>query len=515
MNFINDILRHIKLIKKNLTFDENEKKFLQSSNNKTFEKKKNILIQIVDDYYYLAYYKTIIEDKKFSKYNFVGLWPFFQRPIRKRNFFLEFLFEIYYKLFNLVLFLKWKKLYTSIGVNVFEKLDDNLIFFVKANNIKKKYLFSKNSLLNFKIKNLVIGDLLYDTYLRFRAQPTLFFKDFFFLKLVLKTYLVFNKLNKLHNKYKFKIFFTKYSSYIHHGLPVRFFLSKNVNVYSGKNNTQYNKKLSIKNFKHTENYKEFYSLRKYFSGKSDLINFSKKELNYRFSGKNNNLRIREDLGVNPYQIIKLNRSIKYNFEGVLFLQDFYDSPHDWGNLVFDDYYIWTVFTLNLIRKYKLKVAVKPHPNSWHNSKDSVLIYKRLQNRYSDIIWLDQNLSNKLIFKNIKFGISATGSVLFELAYHNIKAISCGDHPGIDFNYTVHARNRDEYKKILLNINNIKKPDYSKKDLLIYNYIYNHYNMDAFDNVARKINLKKIDFKTSKGLTEFSQNYDNFIKKDNS
>jgi hypothetical protein len=514
MNFVNDIIRHIKLIKKNLILDENEIKFVQSGNNKSFEKKKNILIQIVDDYYYLAYYKTIIEDKKFSKYNFVGLWPFFQRPIRKRNLILEFLHEIYYKFFNLLIFFKWKKLYRSIGIKVFEKLDDTLIFFDKKDNIDKKYLLSKNKFLNFNLKNLVIGDLLYDTYLRFRARPTLFFKDSFFFKLVTKSNLVLNKLEKLHDKYKFKKFFTSYSSYIHHGLPVRFFLSENVNVYSGKNNTQYNKKLTINNFKHTENYKKFYSLRKYFFSKSNLLNFSQKELNYRFSGKDNQLQTRTYLGVNPYQIVKLKKPIKYNFEGVLFLQDFYDSPHDWGNLVFDDYYIWTVFTLNLIKKYKLKIAVKPHPNSWYNSKDSVLIYKRLQNRYSDIVWLDQNLSNKLIFKNIKFGISATGSVLFELAYHNIKAISCGDHPGIDFNYTVHARNRDEYKKILLNIDNIKKPRYSKKDLLIYNYIYNHYNMDAFDNVARKINLRKVDFTTSKGLMEFSKNYENFIKKNN-
>ena len=40
MNFVNDIIRHIKLIKKNLTLDENEIKFIQSGNNKSFEKKK-------------------------------------------------------------------------------------------------------------------------------------------------------------------------------------------------------------------------------------------------------------------------------------------------------------------------------------------------------------------------------------------------------------------------------------------------------------------------------------------
>jgi hypothetical protein len=39
MNFINDTIRHIKLIKKNLTFDQNEIKFLQLNHNKSFKKK--------------------------------------------------------------------------------------------------------------------------------------------------------------------------------------------------------------------------------------------------------------------------------------------------------------------------------------------------------------------------------------------------------------------------------------------------------------------------------------------
>ena len=154
MNFVNDIIRHIKLIKKNLTLDENEIKFIQSGNNKSFEKKKNILIQIVDDYYYLAYYKTIIEDKKFSKYNFVGLWPFFQRPVRKRNLILEFLHEIYYKFFNLLIFFKWKKLYRSIGIKVFEKLDDTLIFFDKKDN---KYQINYNNILFYCTKSYIFG----------------------------------------------------------------------------------------------------------------------------------------------------------------------------------------------------------------------------------------------------------------------------------------------------------------------------------------------------------------------
>ena len=54
---------------------------------------------------------------------------------------------------------------------------------------------------------------------------------------------------------------------------------------------------------------------------------------------------------------------------------------------------------------------------------------------------------------------------------------------------------------------IKKPNYTKKDLLIYNYLYYHYNMDAYENTARKIDLKSIDFSTSKGLEKFVGQYE--------
>jgi hypothetical protein len=245
------------------------------------------------------------------------------------------------------------------------------------------------------------------------------------------------------------------------------------------------------------------------------LEFSKNDLFKRFSKKKKFKSHLSYLLIDTYNVKKIsNEEINKlrNIDGVLFLQDFYDSPHDWGNLVFNDYYIWTIFTLNIIRKYKLKIAIKPHPNSWYNSPDSIGLYERLKKRYRNIIWLNKDLPNKLIFKKIKFGISATGTVLFELAYHNIKAVSCGDHPGKDFNFTINAKSKDEYRSILLNIDQISKPSCSKKNLLIYNYIYFHFNMDAFKNVARKIELKKIDFNKSISLLEFNKKYENYISK---
>jgi hypothetical protein len=507
-------LKHLFLFCNSIFLDKYEKEFINVNKKKTIKKlkKKNILVQIVTDYYYLAYYKTLINDPKYSNYNFIGLWPYFQQTVRKRYLILEIFNEFYNKFIFLFIYIKWCKLYKSIGIRDIETID-SFSFLTKKNNKKKIFFKSRDDLLNFKINTINVGDIIYDTYLRFRASPTLFLKDHFLKKLIHKCYEIIFNLEKIFKKYNFVFFFTSYSSYIHHGLPVRFFLKKKVVVYSGKNNSQYNKHLTNNDLSHVEDFRKYKLYFNEIKKNKKLLEFSKHDLLKRFSKKkklNSNLSY---LLTDTYNVKKNSNQEKNklkNIDGVLFLQDFYDSPHDWGDLAFSDFYIWTIFTLNIIRKYKLKIAIKPHPNSWHNSADSVVLYERLKKRYRNITWLNKDFPNKLIFKNIKFGISCTGTVLFELAYHGIKAISCGTHPGIHFKFTIHAKNKFEYKYNLLNISKIKIPNFSKIDLLVYNYLYYYYNMDAFNNVARLINLKQTDLTTSKGLDEFNRKYENYV-----
>ena len=510
-------LKHLFLFCNSIFLDKYEKEFINVNKKKKIIKKlkkKNILVQIVTDYYYLAYYKTLINDPKYSNYNFIGLWPYFQQTVRKRHLILEIFNEFYNKFIFLFIYIKWSKLYKSIGIRDIETID-SVSFLTKKNNKKKIFFKSREDLLNFKINTINVGDIIYDTYLRFRASPTLFLKDYFLKKLIHKCYEIIFNLGKIFKKYKFVFFFTSYSSYIHHGLPVRFFLKKKTVVYSGKNNSQYNKQLSNNDLSHAEDFKRYKLYFKKIKKNKKILEFSRNDLLKRFSKKKklkNNLSY---LLTDTYYVKKnSNEEINKlrNIDGVLFLQDFYDSPHDWGNLAFNDFYIWTIFTLNIIRKYKLKIAIKPHPNSWHNSADSVVLYERLKKRYRNITWLNKDFPNKLIFKKIKFGISGTGTVLFELAYHNIKAVSCGDHPGMDFNFTINAKNKKEYKKILLNIYKIQNPHYSQRDLLIYNFLYYYYNMDAYESVARKIELKEIDLTQSYGLIQFNKKYEDYISK---
>jgi hypothetical protein len=498
-----DIVRHVIFFFRAFILDKNEKKFINSNikQKKLYTlQKKNILIQTVTDYYYLAYYKILLNQPEFRNYNVIGLWPYYQQTIRPRTLILEILHDLYNKIFFKILKRKWFKLYNSIGVYNIEDLNN-------SNFILKKIKVKKEKVLSLKIKKIHIGDILYDTYLRFRVMPTLFTKDYFFRKIYNKIPILINRLECLHKKYSFKYFFSSYSSYIHNGLPVRFFVKKNIKVYTGKNNSQYNKKINIKDLTHVENYKKFKLIFKSLKKKQTCIATAKKSLDKRFSGRNDLLKVSTYLQVDPFKIKKNNekeaeklRKIK----GVFFLSDFYDSPHDWGKFIFKDFYLFTIFTLNLIRKYQLPIAIKPHPNSFKNSLDSSNLYNRLKKKYKDLVWLKEDLSNKIIFNKIHYGISASGSVLFELAYHNIKAISCGDYPGKNFNFSIKAKNSKNYKNILLKVDNIKKPIYKKKDLYIFYYMYYLHNLDSIKTFSRDLNLKSINFSNSNGLNMFEK-----------
>ena len=89
-----------------------------------------------------------------------------------------------------------------------------------------------------------------------------------------------------------------------------------------------------------------------------------------------------------------------NINGVLFLHDIYDAVHDHSGLIFNDFYDWTIFSLNIIKEFNLNIAIKPHPNSINEGNST---YIKLKNQYSDLYWLNPNISNnKILSKKYSF-----------------------------------------------------------------------------------------------------------------
>ena len=452
----------------------------------------------------------MLKYKLFKNIQFIGIYTITLSPYNNFYFFSEVIYKIKNKIYNYLLFNKWKNLYSSIGVNTeynINKIENN---FLSNDKIVSKIflnLKNKNSVLKIKYKNILIGDLIYDSFIRYGKYPTLNIKSIFLKIIIKKCIEVLDYCFLNLKRSEIERYYTSYSSYINHGLVVRYFIKIGVPVISSGSRFSYFKKLNSNNFKHIENFINFKKEYKKLKNKTDKILEANKLLERKINGQN---EISSNYLDNiSYKNNKADDQRLNDLDGIIFLHDFFDACHDYDGLIFEDFYEWAIYSLNIIKKFKLKIGIKPHPN---NIDDNKKIIKMLKINFNDLVWIDEKISNLKIlqYKNIKFGISATGSILYELAFFSKMGISAGYSPTISFNISKNAKNKLEYKNYLINavkyaknynvskleackvyymyfLHNIKKEnkDIVKSDLLGFDEQCNH-KLNFYDNKINKI-----------------------------
>ena len=372
---------------------------------------------------------------------------------------------------------KWNKIYSSIGIDFFFH-SDKLPFVKKISNFWKAFVFfiklnDKNKLLEHTFKSIQCGELIYDSYIRFNKKPTLSISDPTLILYIQDCYNQICYFENLTSKYKIKNYYTSYSTYIAHGIPVRVFLKNNINVYSyayfGEKN--YNlrvKKLTKSDTAQVKPHWKFKKVFKNLENKNKLYNEGLVKFRKRFSGEND----LDFMNINQYDSNYSSPKLEYKFDGVVFIGDFFDSQHVYRKMVFNDLYEWLIYTINISLKYDLNVGFKPHPNQLLGSKK---IIDKIKMKYPDVKWIDPKTSNRLIFNSgIGYGISVYGSVIPELAFNKITPICCADNPASDYNFMFEAKTVAEYKDILINPHKFKFKKNLMKQLGEYYYMQNLY-----------------------------------------
>lgn len=506
--------------------NQTEKLFILSNKNEDYvnNKKKIILINTIYDYFFLLLTKCITNLK--NQYIFIGLDPYIL-PVRSRNYFIKkYIYNILVLFLSKLLKKKWTKLYYSVQV----KNIINFNFVLKKDRKKNKKIYlkiikkikKKEDVLKISLNGVNFGNIIYDTYLRFGRSPTLDINDSFFKRVILNFVIVSNNFDNFLSKNRDNIeaLYTMYSSYIHHGLFVRYCYKYQIPVISIIQNRYIGAR--IKKITHKDNYthvpffldykKNFKKLKKKFY----KLELAKKQLNMRFQGnidkalyyiKNENFSYKKNMFKKYFT--------KYqNITGVVFLHDFFDSPHDFYFKAFPDYYEWAIYTLNLIRKYKLNIAIKPHPNA---SIDSKKIYNNIKKNYSDLMWVDEQTNNLVFFlnKNFKFGITCNGTVIQELCYFNKIPIFLSPESMSPFlNFKV-PNNKKNYKFQILNYDKLSLPR-NIKSLTLQSFYLSNLDVDAnkkfdFMKILVKSKFYTIDPGKSEKLLYYSNQIDNEIK----
>jgi hypothetical protein len=482
---INNIYRSIILDKKEQEFIE---KFKYTISANKSNNKKVILLNLYPDYFSLVNFFLLLKEDRFKNCEIVGLWT--NQIFIKKNFFRYFV-DISLNYFRLK---KWQKLYSVCGVNKIYNTNVNLIFFIFFNFFSKHFLFkkiiNKKKFLDYKYKSIKIGDLVYDTYLRFFEKTTLNTNDNFNIQqlnfILIKLY---NKLQFIQKKFTVKYFISALACYLQFGFYVRYFLNKSIICYGGKNFTQYVKQYKSNSISHKDNFFIFKSNFRKIKNKNFCINLSKNILKKRFEGNLGRQEFYMKNSAFSKNITKLKK-----IDCIIFLPDFVDSPHIRTKLIFDDFHDWIIKTLDYFRKKNYNqqkiVAIKPHPNSKFSN---VQFQNKLKKIYHDFYWIDESISNKSIYaQKPYFGISPDGTPIIEMSYKNVKAISCGTSPYCSFNFFYTPKNQKDYFKYIdLGFQKKLTKKINLNDVYASFYMYNLYNNDCMNNLSREIDLRSL------------------------
>ena len=468
----------LKVIKKWFLSNE-EKSFIKKDNTRSYSNNNlNYFIQCPHSIDYIPHIKnTILE---FNNINFYGIMP----KVRYTSLlniifpFIEILYSFHYNLINR----KFKKIYRSFGIEIFYesknlsslKAFKNFIFALKY-FIKTK---SKEELLNHQFKEIDCGDLIYDSYLRFNRKPTLNIYDINLLFYIWDCYNQVVYFDDLIRKNKVNAYFSSYSSYIAHGIPVRVFLKYNLRVFTqGLVNLNTNCKIKELFIDDTTHVKPHWKYKSIFNGlpnKNELSKLGYKKLANRFKGYNDLAYMK----LNQYSKDYKTPIFFQKLDGVVFIGDFYDSPHVYRSMVFNDFYEWLIFTIEFSLENKINLGFKTHPNQ---IEEGDLLIKKIMYSYPQLNWVDPLTSNNIIFKSgIKFGVSLHGSVLPELAFNNIIPICCGDNPTSNFDFVFEAKTKSEYANMLKNYKNLSFNQDLKYQLGAFYYMNQLYKKFEFN-----------------------------------
>ncbi|MBL8350028.1 MAG: hypothetical protein JNL87_06900 [Burkholderiaceae bacterium] len=293
------------------------------------------------------------------------------------------------------------------------------------------------------IDGVPCGDLVIDSYLRFRPSPRVNLDDPFLALVLWQAHRDVRRARRYFRRARPVLYLTSYTTYVQHGVAARVALQEGVRVFSFGNFQEFGKRLSTDDSYHTRNTLHYRRDFEQLGDPAPLLQEARRQLETRLSG-----------GIDTataYMAASAYRETTQKVPDargavVIFLHDFYDSPHVYADLVFPDFWEWICFTVETLRAAGIRFLVKPHPNQIALS-DRVI--DELKQRFPELELISPAVTNRqLVDAGMACAVTVYGTVAHEMAYLGVPAIACARHPHIAFDFCRTARSRAEYAELL-------------------------------------------------------------------
>lgn len=303
--------------------------------------------------------------------------------------------------------------------------------------------------LTITFEGVLVGDLIYDHYLRHYHQPTItdINED---VKFTIEVAInIFYNFRAMLSRKNIKALVNTYTSYLHHGIPARLCLDKNIDVYSIGSYSYVVQQLSKEFPYHQINHTLFSPEKKLTEAQ---LNLAKEKLTSRFEGKID--AATSYMRTSAFSDKPFDENLKTLFASqkrnvVIYVHDFYDSPHVNRKLQFPDLFQFIRQTLIGINDIKdTNVFIKTHPNGVDGCKEITIdLVKSLNNHNFHI--LDENISNlNVIDLRPDLIVTARGTVCLEMAYFEIPTVALYDNLYTNFGFTHTCSDIETFFKII-------------------------------------------------------------------
>lgn len=304
-------------------------------------------------------------------------------------------------------------------------------------------LTSKDDLVAMEAGGILIGDLVADSYIRWRPSPVLRLEDPYLRKVIRQALRDLHRARAYFQKKRPVLFLTSYTSYVQHGVAARVAAQLGIRVQSFGNFQDFSKLITAEDSCHQRRYDDYSRDFDRLDNQPQKLADADQRLSARLGGVIDDeisFMKTSSYGAHELDIPDVRGAV------IVFMHDFYDSAHAYRWMLFHDFWEWICFTIEALNERNIPFFLKPHPNQ---DAASAADCERLRALYPGLNFLPPKVSNRqLVTGGMACAVTVYGTVVSEMAYLGIPAISCADNPHIGFEIGRSARTREQYLSFL-------------------------------------------------------------------
>jgi len=382
-----------------------------------------------------------------------------------------------------------REIHSAFGLTEFLIIRLNVAAYLRVKSEYKKiltYLSDNSPLINYEIDGIPIGLDVYESVLRL-GRVTVSLRDwqtYRVIYLALKQYVFFKD---LFASKRIIAVVVSHDNYVGPGLLAHMAFRYNVPVVLG-NATSFS--MPIAPF---QLYEKFRYFRKYASKiePNELLigtNWAKSELQKRIEGK---------VGVGmDYQVksaftqerIKRQTTNTNEAKVVILTHDYFDNPHGYGRMLFDDFSLWLEFLGEMSRETSYEWYIKPHRD--YSDLEFNALESFIRN-FPKIKIIDPDTSyHQLREEGVEFALTCYGSAGHELPLLGFTVVNSSYNPHVAYNFNIHAKSLLEYREIIMNLPAMKLQDIDLEKVYEYYYVQKKFlEKDSIMGLSQEIFLK--------------------------